>query len=228
MSKVHSVFQPSDSSRQTPGPFNVSYLLLCWQGNWRGISRQYVTTRTPTQVRLRVLPPVYYHSDGRVLPLRSLYPATQIASHAQKHSLRTSGAVKRKSRFTALEDEAVSRTLLRAWVGFVKQGHQACFQSPVRLFLPDRLCVTCVLITHHTGKRTAAGVACQHSCSNGMAAAELAAGTHCGKPACTSGCACTSIESAANGGHFCSRCQPEAHTATAHLSPHGAAGKGAS
>ncbi len=47
------------------------------QGNWRGISRQYVTSRTPTQ----------------------------IASHAQKYSLRTSGVTKRRSRFSALEEQ---------------------------------------------------------------------------------------------------------------------------
>jgi SHAQKYF class myb-like DNA-binding protein len=47
------------------------------KGNWRGISRQYVTSRTPTQ----------------------------IASHAQKYSLRTSGVTKRRSRFSALEEQ---------------------------------------------------------------------------------------------------------------------------
>jgi SHAQKYF class myb-like DNA-binding protein len=47
------------------------------KGHWRGISRHYVTTRTPTQV----------------------------ASHAQKHSLRTMGVTKRRSRFSALEEQ---------------------------------------------------------------------------------------------------------------------------
>lgn len=45
------------------------------RGNWRGISRFYVPTRTPTQV----------------------------ASHAQKHFMRVNGVTKRKSRFAALE-----------------------------------------------------------------------------------------------------------------------------
>lgn len=45
------------------------------KGNWRGISRQFVTTRSPTQV----------------------------ASHAQKYFLRLQGTTKRRSRFTALE-----------------------------------------------------------------------------------------------------------------------------
>lgn len=49
----------------------------CMQGHWRGISRHYVTTRTPTQV----------------------------ASHAQKYSLRTMGVTKRRSRFSALEEQ---------------------------------------------------------------------------------------------------------------------------
>ncbi|KAL6752812.1 hypothetical protein V8C86DRAFT_563616 [Haematococcus lacustris] len=51
------------------------------KGNWRGISRYFVQSRTPTQV----------------------------ASHAQKHFLRIgSGASKRRSRFTAIEEEALS------------------------------------------------------------------------------------------------------------------------
>ncbi|GLC75188.1 hypothetical protein PLESTF_001605000 [Pleodorina starrii] len=45
------------------------------KGNWRAISRQYLPSRSPTQ----------------------------IASHAQKHFMRVAGATKRKSRFTALE-----------------------------------------------------------------------------------------------------------------------------
>ncbi len=49
------------------------------KGNWRGISRLYVPSRTPTQV----------------------------ASHAQKHFLRLSGVTKRRSRFSTL-DQAVS------------------------------------------------------------------------------------------------------------------------
>lgn len=50
------------------------------KGNWRGISRHYVPSRTPTQV----------------------------ASHAQKYMLRLQGATKRKSRFTAIEQEVSS------------------------------------------------------------------------------------------------------------------------
>ena len=49
------------------------------KGNWRGISRLFVPSRTPTQV----------------------------ASHAQKHFLRLSGVTKRRSRFSTL-DQAVS------------------------------------------------------------------------------------------------------------------------
>jgi SHAQKYF class myb-like DNA-binding protein len=51
-------------------------LKVLGKGNWRGISKKFVPTRTPTQV----------------------------ASHAQKHFLRVTGATKRKSRFTALEE----------------------------------------------------------------------------------------------------------------------------
>lgn len=49
------------------------------KGNWRGISKYFVPTRTPTQV----------------------------ASHAQKHFMRVHGATKRKSRFSALEHEVM-------------------------------------------------------------------------------------------------------------------------
>ena len=49
------------------------------KGNWRGISRLFVPSRTPTQV----------------------------ASHAQKHFLRLNGVTKRRSRFSTL-DQAVS------------------------------------------------------------------------------------------------------------------------
>ncbi|KDD72953.1 hypothetical protein H632_c2698p1, partial [Helicosporidium sp. ATCC 50920] len=45
------------------------------KGQWKQISKYYVPTRT----------------------------ATQVASHAQKHFLRVSGATKRRSRFTAME-----------------------------------------------------------------------------------------------------------------------------
>eukprot|EP00191_Tetraselmis_sp_GSL018_P019709 CAMPEP_0177591496 /NCGR_PEP_ID=MMETSP0419_2-20121207/8029_1 /TAXON_ID=582737 /ORGANISM="Tetraselmis sp., Strain GSL018" /LENGTH=347 /DNA_ID=CAMNT_0019082243 /DNA_START=109 /DNA_END=1152 /DNA_ORIENTATION=- len=56
------------------------------KGNWRGISRYYVQSRTPTQV----------------------------ASHAQKHFMRLNGVTKRKSRFSVLEQVAVSQGLLNA------------------------------------------------------------------------------------------------------------------
>ena len=52
----------------------------CLQGQWKQISRYYVPSRTPTQV----------------------------ASHAQKHFLRQSGAQKRRSRFSAVEEAAVA------------------------------------------------------------------------------------------------------------------------
>ncbi|CAL5227876.1 g10916 [Coccomyxa viridis] len=54
------------------------------RSNWRGISRYFVPTRTPTQV----------------------------ASHAQKHFLRTSGVCKRRSRFAQLEQAASAQGLL--------------------------------------------------------------------------------------------------------------------
>lgn len=50
------------------------------QGQWKQISRYYVPSRTPTQV----------------------------ASHAQKHFLRQSGANKRRSRFSAVEEAAAA------------------------------------------------------------------------------------------------------------------------
>ena len=52
----------------------------CLQGQWKQISRFYVPSRTPTQV----------------------------ASHAQKHFLRQSGAQKRRSRFSAVEEAAAA------------------------------------------------------------------------------------------------------------------------
>jgi len=59
----------------------ISGLKKLGKGNWRGISRYYVQTRTPTQV----------------------------ASHAQKHFMRLNGITKRKSRFSILEQAAVSQ-----------------------------------------------------------------------------------------------------------------------
>jgi hypothetical protein len=50
------------------------------QGQWKQISRYFVPSRTPTQV----------------------------ASHAQKHFLRQSGAQKRRSRFSAVEEAAMA------------------------------------------------------------------------------------------------------------------------
>lgn len=52
------------------------------KGNWRGISRYYVPTRT----------------------------STQIASHAQKYAQRVSGATKRTSKFTKIEQQAMKGT----------------------------------------------------------------------------------------------------------------------
>lgn len=54
------------------------------QGQWKQISRYYVPSRTPTQV----------------------------ASHAQKHFLRVTGATKRRSRFSTLEDSAIASGLV--------------------------------------------------------------------------------------------------------------------
>ncbi|KAL0024803.1 hypothetical protein WJX79_009256 [Trebouxia sp. C0005] len=56
------------------------------KGNWRGISRLYVPSRTPTQV----------------------------ASHAQKHFLRLSGVTKRRSRFSTLDQAAGAQSILEA------------------------------------------------------------------------------------------------------------------
>ena len=53
------------------------------KGNWRGISRHYVPSRTPTQV----------------------------ASHAQKHFLRLQGSTKRRSRFTGIEEGLATQQL---------------------------------------------------------------------------------------------------------------------
>ncbi|KAL3144974.1 hypothetical protein ABBQ32_003478 [Trebouxia sp. C0010 RCD-2024] len=56
------------------------------KGNWRGISRLFVPSRTPTQV----------------------------ASHAQKHFLRVSGVTKRRSRFSTLDQAAGAQSILEA------------------------------------------------------------------------------------------------------------------
>ena len=63
-----------------PPSFILGCCRCCLQGQWKQISRYYVPSRTPTQV----------------------------ASHAQKHFLRQSGAQKRRSRFSAVEEAAVA------------------------------------------------------------------------------------------------------------------------
>lgn len=66
-----------------PVSHHLLSLLSCLsvlQGQWKQISRYYVPSRTPTQV----------------------------ASHAQKHFLRQSGAQKRRSRFSAVEEAAAA------------------------------------------------------------------------------------------------------------------------
>lgn len=52
------------------------------QGKWKDISRHFVPSRTPTQV----------------------------ASHAQKHFMRVSGKLRRKSRFTSIEAQQVRKS----------------------------------------------------------------------------------------------------------------------
>ena len=61
---------PKRSCRRWPTSTGAHFLRARLQGDWRGISRHYVTTRTPTQV----------------------------ASHAQKHFIRQSSLTKRKRR----------------------------------------------------------------------------------------------------------------------------------
>lgn len=83
---------PADSSHARPSkglPWTedehlafLSGLKKLGRGNWRGIAKHYVPSRT----------------------------STQVASHAQKHFIRLSGATKRKSRFTALEAEVLGTT----------------------------------------------------------------------------------------------------------------------
>lgn len=69
---------PSPTPPPRPAPLLPA--LPCLQGQWKQISRYYVPSRTPTQV----------------------------ASHAQKHFLRQSGAQKRRSRFSAVEEAAAA------------------------------------------------------------------------------------------------------------------------
>jgi len=79
-------------------------LKVLGKGNWRGIAKKFVPTRTPTQV----------------------------ASHAQKHFLRVTGATKRKSRFTALEqafNNSYSASIYGTAVQQQQQGDQAGAQA---------------------------------------------------------------------------------------------------
>lgn len=76
----------------------------CWlQGQWKQISRYYVPSRTPTQV----------------------------ASHAQKHFLRQSGAQKRRSRFSAVEEAAMAAAVsLPAPPPLMPQQHASALPPP--------------------------------------------------------------------------------------------------
>ncbi|GIL47804.1 hypothetical protein Vafri_3918 [Volvox africanus] len=74
------------------------------KGNWRAIARQFVPSRTPTQV----------------------------ASHAQKHFMRIAGATKRKSRFTTLETEAgaPAKAIQANESNEVQQTNRQCPEQP--------------------------------------------------------------------------------------------------
>ncbi|GIM15999.1 hypothetical protein Vretimale_18688 [Volvox reticuliferus] len=74
------------------------------KGNWRAIARQFVPSRTPTQV----------------------------ASHAQKHFMRIAGATKRKSRFTTLETEvgAPAKTVQANDSSELQQLNRQCPDQP--------------------------------------------------------------------------------------------------
>lgn len=79
---THSNVSEGLTKKGTPWSVDEHYAFLqglekLGRGNWRGISRFFVPTRTPTQV----------------------------ASHAQKHFLRVGGNTKRRSRFAAIEEE---------------------------------------------------------------------------------------------------------------------------
>lgn len=67
------------------------------KGNWRGISRLFVASRTPTQV----------------------------ASHAQKHFLRLSGVTKRRSRFSTLDQAAGAKSILEAAAHAAQPGRSS-------------------------------------------------------------------------------------------------------
>lgn len=91
------VEQPSVSRKGQPWTEDehLAFLLglqKLGKGNWRGISKHYVPTRTPTQV----------------------------ASHAQKHFLRLQGVTKRKSRF-AVVDSQVPKNVVDANAPGVQQ-----------------------------------------------------------------------------------------------------------
>lgn len=79
-------------------------------GNWRGISRFFVPTRTPTQV----------------------------ASHAQKHFLRVGGTTKRRSRFAAIEEQLYKGGGLGAQSGLGPQKTITKADSAHGLGLPPR------------------------------------------------------------------------------------------
>lgn len=78
------------------------------RGNWRDISRNFVPSRTPTQVRARTRarqPPRRPRPASKGTATLSHTPASpslpaQVASHAQKHFLRIGNSNRRRSRFS--------------------------------------------------------------------------------------------------------------------------------
>lgn len=83
----------------------VAGLAKLGKGNWRGISKQFVPTRTPTQVWECSVAAWRTQDAQRVSAPHTTLLCFQVASHAQKYFMRLAGATKRKSRFTALENE---------------------------------------------------------------------------------------------------------------------------
>ncbi|KAI3429481.1 hypothetical protein D9Q98_005572 [Chlorella vulgaris] len=106
----------SPGKQQSPGPSRkgapwsdeehkafLNGLKMYGRGQWKQISRYYVPSRTPTQV----------------------------ASHAQKHFLRQSGAQKRRSRFSAVEEAAMAAAVsLPAPPPLMPQQHASALPPP--------------------------------------------------------------------------------------------------
>ena len=97
---------PKRSSARCPhvNPWGLTFYERGAQGDWRGISRHYVTTRTPTQVScLSCLIPDVASTAVLAAPVLTASYAKcdvskQVASHAQKHFIRQSSLTKRKRR----------------------------------------------------------------------------------------------------------------------------------